>query len=151
MRRSRRTASCGACLRFCRDRIRRPEFLRCRLGLRDNFPNGSATNEFPQNSSPESPLADSAFEAHAIHGCDVYAVRDGMAALDGAPGIQLRRAEFCFLVRMPANARGIKNHLRAAERSCREPSGYHWSQQICTPMRPYFVSKLGNPRSPGVK
>ena len=30
-------------------------------------------------------------------------------------------------------------------------SGYHWSQQMSTPMRPYRVSKARKPRSPGAK
>src|SRR4029077_20168377 len=57
-----------------------------------------------------------AFESRAIHHRDVHAVRDGVAALDGAPGIELRGAEFFFLRRMPADARGIKNHLSALQR-----------------------------------
>src|SRR6202040_980675 len=47
---------------------------------------------------------------------DVDAVGDGVRALDGLPGVELRGAEFRFLVRMPAYAGGIENHLRATER-----------------------------------
>ena len=56
------------------------------------------------------------FEAHAIHRRHVDAVGDGVGALDGAPGIVLRRAVFRLLRRMPADGGGIEQHLRAAER-----------------------------------
>ena len=55
-------------------------------------------------------------KSHAIHDRDEHAVGDGMPALDRLPCVELRRAEFRFLRRMPADARGIKNHLRAAQR-----------------------------------
>ena len=75
-------------------------------------PNGSATNEEPQNSRP---LIRRAFEAHAIHRGDENAVGDGVGALDGAPGIELRRAEFRLLRGMPADGRGIEKNIRAAQ------------------------------------
>src|SRR5260370_33751120 len=39
-----------------------------------------------------------------------------MPALDGPPRVELRGAELRFFVRMPADAGGIKNYVRAAER-----------------------------------
>ena len=56
-----------------------------------------------------------AFVADAIDDGDVNAVGDGVGALDGAPGVELRRAELRFFVRMPADARGIENDLRALQ------------------------------------
>src|SRR5436190_3072903 len=53
-----------------------------------------------------------AFESDAIDHRGVYAVGDGVTALNGAPGVELRRTELRLLVRMPANACGIKNYLR---------------------------------------
>src|SRR5580693_8723813 len=38
-----------------------------------------------------------------------------MSALDRTPRVELSSAELRFLVRMPSDARGIENHLRAAE------------------------------------
>src|SRR5207244_12240913 len=55
------------------------------------------------------------FETDAIDNGGVHSVGDGMTTLNRFPGVQLRRAEFRFLVRTPADARGIKNHLSAAE------------------------------------
>src|SRR5580700_1400128 len=57
----------------------------------------------------------SALEPDAIHSRDEHAVGDGVRALNRAPGVELRRAEFLFLRRMPANRRGIKNNVGAAE------------------------------------
>src|SRR5580704_9774373 len=39
-----------------------------------------------------------------------------MSALDCSPRVELSSAELRFLVRMPSDARGIENHLCAAER-----------------------------------
>ena len=58
-----------------------------------------------------------------------------MAALDGAPGVKLRRPEFFFLRRMPADARGIKNHLRATERNRARAFRIPLVPAGCTPMR----------------
>src|SRR5437660_705189 len=63
-----------------------------------------------------------AFEAKAIDDGGVDAVGDSMAALNGFPGVELRGAELGFFVRMPADAGGIKNYVRAAE-SC-EPRAF---------------------------
>ena len=57
-----------------------------------------------------------AFESDAIDHRGVYAVGDGVTALNGAPGVELRRTELRLLVRMPANACGIKNYLSATKR-----------------------------------
>ena len=76
-------------------------------------PNGSLTNDAPQNSRP---LLRRAFEAHAVHGGDVDAVGDGVRALDGAPGVVLRRAVLRFLRGMPADGGGIEQDVRAAQR-----------------------------------
>ncbi len=59
------------------------------------------------------------FEAHAIHRRDPAAVRDGVAPLDRAPGIELRRSVFRLLGRVPADRRGIAQQVGALER--REP------------------------------
>ena len=63
------------------------------------WPKGSATKELPQNSRPGSPFAGLPSIADAIDDRDVNAVGDGVSALNGAPGIELRRAEFRFFVR----------------------------------------------------
>src|SRR5262249_399193 len=57
-----------------------------------------------------------ALEANAVDDGDINAVGDGMSALNGAPGIELRCTEFRFFVRMPADAGGIEDDLRATER-----------------------------------
>ena len=56
-----------------------------------------------------------AFEADAIDGGDVDAVGDGVGALDGAPGVELRRAVLRFFRRVPADGRGIEENVRAAQ------------------------------------
>src|SRR5690242_7728800 len=57
-----------------------------------------------------------ALESDAIDHRGVNAVGDGVAALNRFPGIELRGAELRFFVRMPANACGIENYMRAPER-----------------------------------
>ena len=56
-----------------------------------------------------------ALEADAIDDGDVDAIGDGVRALNSFPGVELGGTEFGFFVRMPANAGGVKNDLRAAE------------------------------------
>src|SRR5260370_6729841 len=56
-----------------------------------------------------------AFKADAIDDRGVDAVSDGVTALDGFPGVELRSAELRFFVGMPPDAGGIKNHVRATE------------------------------------
>ena len=51
----------------------------------------------------------------AIGRGDVDAVGDRVRALRRAPGVDLRRAPFVFLGRMPADGRRIEEHLRAEE------------------------------------
>ena len=55
-------------------------------------------------------------EAHAIHRRDVDAVRDRVRALRRAPRVGLRRAPLLLLLRVPADRRRKKEHLRAHER-----------------------------------
>ena len=52
----------------------------------------------------------------AVHRGDVNAIRDGVTALHGAPGVVLRRAVRLLLARMPANRRGVEKHGRAPQR-----------------------------------
>jgi len=54
--------------------------------------------------------------ADAIDYGHVNAVGDGVRALDGAPGVELGGAELGFFERMPADACGIENDLRALKR-----------------------------------
>src|SRR5258708_20156376 len=58
-----------------------------------------------------------AFVSNAIDDGGVDAVGDGVAALNGFPGVELRGAELRFFVRVPSDAGGIENHVRAPERS----------------------------------
>ena len=53
--------------------------------------------------------------ADAIDYGHVNAVGDGVRALDSAPGVELSGAELGFFMRMPADAGGIENDLRALE------------------------------------
>src|SRR5271157_439325 len=53
---------------------------------------------------------------HAIHRRHINPVRHRMCPLNRPPRIQLRRAKLRLLVRMPSNARRIKNHLCSAHR-----------------------------------
>src|ERR1700674_144224 len=55
------------------------------------------------------------FEANSIHGRDKHAIGDGVGALNRAPGVELRRAEFLLLGGMPSDRGGIKNNVGAAE------------------------------------
>src|SRR5579862_4643673 len=57
-----------------------------------------------------------AFVAHAIHYRDERSVGDRVRTLDGFPRVELRGPEFLFFPGVPANAGGIKDHLRALER-----------------------------------
>ncbi len=72
-------------------------------------PNGSATNELPQN-------VEAAFAADAIHGRDEHAVRDRVRALRGLPGVALRLVDRRILAIEPADRGGIDEHVRAGER-----------------------------------
>src|SRR5439155_21993952 len=51
-----------------------------------------------------------AFESDAIDDGGIDAVGDGVAALNGFPGVKLRGAELRFFAGMPADAGGIKIH-----------------------------------------
>src|SRR4029077_3265433 len=53
--------------------------------------------------------------ADAIDDSDVNAVGDGVGALNGSPSIKLSHAELFFFAGMPADTRGIENHLSALE------------------------------------
>ena len=57
------------------------------------------------------------FEADAIHRRDVNAVRDRVRPLNGAPGVQLRRAVLRFFGRMPADGGWIEKNVRARDSS----------------------------------
>src|SRR5258708_20969840 len=57
----------------------------------------------------------SPFEADAIHRRNKNAIRDGVRALNRAPRVELRGAEFPLLGGMPANRGGIKKNVRAAQ------------------------------------
>src|SRR5713226_5083057 len=52
-----------------------------------------------------------AFESYAIHHGSVHTVGNGMSALNRFPGVELCGAELRLLVRVPADAGGIENHL----------------------------------------
>src|ERR1019366_1727937 len=56
------------------------------------------------------------FVAHAVDRGDVEAVGDGVRALDGAPGIELRRTFPRLLGGVPADGRGIEQYLGAGQR-----------------------------------
>src|SRR5438093_3717148 len=60
--------------------------------------------------------------SHSIHNRDIHAVSNRMCALNGAPGIILRLAKLRFLRRMPADCRGIKQHVRSLQ--CRKPRAF---------------------------
>ena len=112
-------------------------------------PEGSATNEPPQNSSPPSSAP---FVADAVDRGDEDAVGDGVRALDGFPRAVLRGAVLRFLGRVPADGRRVDEHVGALQRGePRAPSGYHWSQQTSVPTLPNRVGNTRKPRSPGVK
>ena len=66
--------------------------------------------------------ADNFFMADAIGYRDVAAVGDGMAALDGLPGVVLAFAEFCPFAGMPADGGGVKKNFRALQRG--QPRGF---------------------------
>src|SRR6185503_10627704 len=53
--------------------------------------------------------------AHAVHHRYVHAVRDGVPALDGAPGIALGHAVLRLLVGMPADGGRIEEDGRALQ------------------------------------
>ena len=57
-----------------------------------------------------------AFEADAVDDGDVNTIGDGVSTLNRAPGVELSSAEFRFFVRVPADAGGIKDHLRTTKR-----------------------------------
>ena len=117
-------------------------------------PNGSQRNEPPQNSRPWPArlAADIAgFEADAVHHADVDAVGDGVGALDGAPGVVLRRAELGLLGGMPADGGGIEQNARALQRRQARAFGIPLVPADERADAAERVSKARNPRSPGVK
>src|SRR5437667_7637857 len=102
-------------------------------------PNGSARNDEPQNSipSPDPPpltrmpvlsfplsalrrggqgVRSGPLVAHAVHRGDVTAVGDGVAALDGAPGVELLGAVGRLLLRVPADGCRITEEGGALQR-----------------------------------
>ena len=89
-------------------------------GLRDDLPEGIGD----ERSAPElQALARrliaanvAGLEADAIGHGDVNSVGDGVGALDGLPGVVLRLAVLRLLVGMPADGRGIEEHVRALQR-----------------------------------
>src|SRR6185437_9441768 len=64
-----------------------------------------------------SPKLDTAFrrpfEADAVHGGHVHAVRDRVRALDRFPGVELRLSVLHFFFRVPADRGWIENDMRA--------------------------------------
>ena len=113
MRRSRRNGQ-----------LRRVSSMRCGIAFDDQnfflvggaFGEDSAKRIGDEGMSPEFEAAfGRALEADAIHGRDKNAVGDGVGALNRAPGVELRRAEFLLFGRMPADRRGIENNVGAAE------------------------------------
>src|ERR1700675_2380091 len=50
------------------------------------------------------------FEAYAIHHANINSVRDGVRALNGAPSVMLRLAEFGLLRGMPSDSRRVKKN-----------------------------------------
>ena len=98
-------------------------------------PPGSATKLPPQNSMP--PLGGRPSWPDAIHRADEAAVGDGVAALDRLPRGVLLRAVLRLLGREPADRGRIEEDLaRPRSAVSRAASGYHWSQQMSTPIRP---------------
>ena len=84
-------------------------------------PNGSARKLPPQNSMPgpvsrRSPYHFAMFNSNAIDCGHIDTVGDGVSPLNGLPRIVLRGAELVLFRRMPADGRGIKQHLRALQR-----------------------------------
>ena len=84
-------------------------------------PNGSAINDPPQNSRPLPCCASIAanvagLEADAVRHRHVHTVGNRMRALNGTPRIVLCLAVLRFLVRMPADRRGIEQHVRSLQR-----------------------------------
>src|SRR5208283_4231622 len=55
-------------------------------------------------------------EADAVRDRDINSIGDTVRALNGAPCIVLRLAVLRLLVGMPADRRGIKEHVRALQR-----------------------------------
>ena len=90
------------------------------LALARISPEVPATKLWPQNSMPSPPTG--LLVADAVDGGDVAAVGDGVAALDGFPGVVLLRAVLGFLARMPADGGGVEEDLRALQRG--EPRGF---------------------------
>ena len=96
-------------------------------------PNGSATNEAPQNSQV-------AFVPNTVSDCNKHAVSQRVAALDQLPRLVLRRAELRLLRRVPADRGGIEQDLGALESG--EPRGFgeplvpaHQHADLCPPHR----------------
>ncbi len=83
---------------------------------------------------------------HAVHHAYENAVGNGMGALDGAPRVVLGRAELGFLLRMPADGRGIKQDARALQGG--QPRAFRIP---LVPADQRANAKALKPRSPGVK
>ncbi len=111
-------------------------------------PNGSATNEPPQNSMP--PPCRRASRGRRGYGRDVHAVGDRVRRAGSSPRRRAGLAVLGLLGRVPADRgrdrRGSPAPLSAVSRAA---SGYHWSQQTSVPTRPTFVSKAWKPEVAG--
>src|SRR5204863_5027906 len=84
-------------------------------GFGDDLPKGVGHERIAPELQAGIAILRLAFETHAIDDGSVNAVGDGVATLDSFPRVELRGAELRFFVGMPANAGGIKNHVRAAK------------------------------------
>ena len=88
--------------------------------------------EWPKNVRPLVPGL--VFVADAIGRGDVDPVGDGVAPLNRAPRLHLGAPPFVLFGRMPADRGRVEQDLRAEQRRDARGFGYHWSQQIKTPM-----------------
>src|SRR5690242_16885914 len=90
-------------------------FFLFRAGLRDDLAERIRYKRIAPKFDAGIAVGGIAFEAHAVYHGHVDAVSDGMRALNRTPRVKLPRAELRLLRRMPADAGGIKNNLRALQ------------------------------------
>lgn len=117
--------------------------------LRENLPACSCDETLAPKLNPRP--ADRRLNPDTIDRRDITTVGDRVAALDRFPSAMLVYAVFGFFLRMPAYGRGVKRISAPCIAVSRAPSGYHWSQQMSTPIFPNLVFHARNPVSPGVK
>src|ERR1051325_2096777 len=86
-------------------------------GLREDLSEWIGDERIPPEFDASIASRGIALVTDAIHHGNKNSIGDGVRTLNSAPGVELSRAEFSLLFRMPPDACRIENYLRALHRS----------------------------------